>query len=149
MKLISHRGNTSGKTAEENSPRYIMAALSEGYDVEVDVWYTDKKYFLGHDTPEHEVEMGFLKLNGLWCHAKNIEALHKMIAEDIHCFWHQEDDVTLTSRGFLWTHPNKQLFSNSVCVLPELQRDFFVSVDVELAGICSDFISKYNTLEGI
>ena len=35
-------------------------------------------------------------------------------------FEHQEDDVTLTSEGYIWTYPNKQLTDNSIAVLPEL-----------------------------
>ena len=143
MKLISHRGNIDGKTEEENNPKYIMDALSAGYDVEIDVWYINEEYFLGHDEPQYEVKIDFLKTGGLWCHAKNIAALHQMVSEGIHCFWHQEDDVTLTSRGYLWTYPNKQLLSNSVCVLPEVQEDFLASMNVEIAGICSDFIARY------
>ena len=149
MKLISHRGNIDGKTFEENNPRYILAARDAGYDVEIDVWCIDERYYLGHDEPQYEVDLDFLKMNGFWCHAKNIEALYKMTSEGVHCFWHQEDDVTLTSNGFLWTYPNKDLTPNSICVLPEVQEDFFASVYIEFAGICSDYISKYKTLEGV
>jgi hypothetical protein len=49
MKFISHRGNLSGRNPEsENSPSYINMALKLGYDVEVDVWYIDGKWYLGH-----------------------------------------------------------------------------------------------------
>ena len=65
----------------------------------------------------------FLKKDGLWCHAKNIEALNLMLREGIHCFWHQEDDVTLTSKGYKWTYPGKQLTENSICVKPELSDE--------------------------
>ena len=42
MILISHRGNINGKFKSwENEPTYIDKAISEGYDVEVDVWYKD------------------------------------------------------------------------------------------------------------
>ena len=45
MYLISHRGNVNGKNPDrENSPLYIKAALTLGYDVEVDVWYIDKEW---------------------------------------------------------------------------------------------------------
>ena len=64
-----------------------------------------------------------------------------MISVGAHCFWHQEDDVALTSRGFLWTYPNKRLFSNSICVLPEIQDTDLPKIDI--AGVCSDFIAEY------
>ncbi len=39
MKYISHRGNLTGINLErENSPDYIMEAVTADFDVEVDVW---------------------------------------------------------------------------------------------------------------
>ena len=55
MKLISHRGNTSGPNPEkENSPEYIIAALLAGYEVEIDVWFENGKFMLGHSEPQYE-----------------------------------------------------------------------------------------------
>ena len=54
----------------------------------------------------------------------------------IHCFFHHEDDVTLTSQGYLWTYPGRDLTKNSIVVLPNKKPD------VEVAGICSDFIEE-------
>ena len=63
---------------------------------------------------------------------------------EIHSFWHQEDDVTLTSRNFIWTHPGKQLTENSIAVLPELNNDNSITMlPKKLFGICSDFIKEY------
>ena len=31
----------------------------------------------------------------------------------------KEDDVTITSKGYLWTFPGKKIFKKSICVLPE------------------------------
>ena len=84
------------------------------------------------------VQCRFLKKNGLWCHAKDIDTLNVMLSySDIHCFWHQEDDVTLTSEGYLWTYPGKDLTPNSISVLPDNKPD------VEVAGVCSDFIVRF------
>ena len=50
--LISHRGNIDGRNVEyENNPNYIEAAINLGYDVEIDVWFIDGKFMLGHDEP--------------------------------------------------------------------------------------------------
>ena len=76
--LISHRGNIDGKTNQENKPEYIKKALFHGFNVEIDVWYIDNKYYLGHDLPQYEIEEDFLQNASLWCHAKNIEALYRM-----------------------------------------------------------------------
>jgi hypothetical protein len=145
MILISHRGNLNGKTDDENKPKYIEKALSQGFDVEVDVWYDNNQFWLGHDKPQYKVSEGFLEHPSLWCHAKNIQALYVMDKNyHIHCFWHQEDDVTLTSRGFFWTYPGKQLTEKSICVLPEFEdKKSKVILPKNVAGICSDFVVNY------
>ena len=137
MILISHRGNINGiKSDLENKSEYINEALNQGFDVEIDVWWIDNQFYLGHDEPRYLVKEDFLRKSGLWCHAKNIDALNQMIdSEMTHCFWHQEDDVTLTSEGYLWTYPGKQLTSNSIAVLPE------GNVPDDIAGICSDYVA--------
>ena len=140
MILISHRGNLNGKDVDnENNPLYIDRALGKGYDVEIDVWYENGKWYLGHDKPQYEIELDYLRNKKLWCHAKNIEALNLMLDDDIHCFWHQEDDVTLTSCGFIWTYPGKKLTEKSICVLPEKNNE----IPKKCLGICSDYIVYY------
>ena len=146
MILISHRGNIDQKIpALENTVDYINRALSLGYDVEIDVWKQDAAWYLGHDMPVRKIEIDYLMNSRLWCHAKNVEALEGMMAySNIRCFWHQEDDVTLTSDNYLWTYPGKKLVSNSICVMPEIYkiRKGHVSLK-KCAGICSDVISQY------
>ena len=144
MILISHRGNINGKNKNrENSIEYISEALNLGFDVEIDVWYKDGEWFLGHDDPENYVVLDFLKNDKLWCHAKNIEALNKMLYyPQIHCFWHQEDDVTLTSRNFIWTYPGKPLTESSIVVLPELNSKTTI-LPPNIFGVCSDYILNY------
>ena len=144
MILISHRGNIDGKiTEKENHPNYIDVTLGFGYDVEVDVWYIDGKIMLGHDNPQYEVNLRWFtdRINKLWVHCKNMESFVYLrdCGYDINYFWHQTDDVIITSKGFLWAHPGKQPINNSIAVLPELFND-----DIkECIGICSDFIIKY------
>mgnify|MGYP001307766934 CR=1 FL=1 len=141
LKFISHRGNIDRVNENlENNPNYIQKALDLGYDVEIDVRLIDENLFLGHDNPDFEVSLDFLKNEKLWCHAKNLDALDFMIKEEIQCFWHQEDDYTITSKGFIWTYPGKKLFLKSICVLPEK----FNYKKIKCSGICSDFIEKYN-----
>ena len=138
MILISHRGNLNGKSNTENRPGYIYKALLQDFDVEIDVWYIDDEFWLGHDIPQYKIEENFLENPRLWCHAKSIDTLYKMTSNSlIHCFWHQEDDVTLTSRGYLWTYPGKQLTKKSICVLPEKR------FEAEMAGVCSDYIKEW------
>ena len=142
--LIAHRGNITGKQPDrENSPDYVMQAISSGYHAEVDVWYVDGNWYLGHDSPQHQVGSTFLLNESLWCHAKNIEALPGLVSIGAHCFWHQSDDVTLTSKGYLWTYPGQLLTERSICVKPEEQK---VLVWHDCIGICSDYIENYKNI---
>lgn len=144
--LIAHRGNIDGPAPEyENQPRYIVGALAS-YDnkihCEIDVWFSCGEFYLGHDSPVFRIDESFLLNGRLWCHAKNLAALEAMLKNPlIHCFWHQEDDYTITSRGYIWTYPGKQLTSNSICVMPELSKE--VPDLSKIAGICSDHLSRY------
>ena len=145
--LIAHRGNINGPDPEkENSPEYIMAALQKGYHAEVDVWFVNQKFYLGHDAPVYEVSLEFLKNDRLWCHAKNLDALHEMLKfEKIHCLWHQEDDATITSRGHIWTYPGRKIFEKSVCVMPE-KFDYSKDDLASCFGICTDLVRFYGKL---
>lgn len=146
MKFISHRGNIDSIEKEwENHPDKIKYCLNQQYDVEIDVWKIKEQFFLGHDEPQHKIELDFLINDKFWCHAKNLDAFYEMLKiKEINCFWHQEDDFTLTTKGFIWTYPNKILTSNSVAVMPE-KTDYTLK-DLNICyGICSDIIFKYKT----
>ena len=140
MIFISHRGNISGiRSNDENDPNYINTALKLGYEVEVDVRFENGKFFLGHDLSQYHVDIQFLLNSKIWCHAKTKEALEALEKIKAHYFWHQEDDYTITSKGYIWTYPGKKLFNKSICVLPET-HDY---ENLNCLGICSDFIEKY------
>jgi hypothetical protein len=140
MILISHRGNINGRIIEaENNPEYIKDTISMGYDVEVDVWFVEGEFWLGHDMPQYKADYKLLVNEKLWSHAKNIEALLEMKKYAIHYFWHENDTVTLTSKNYIWAYPGKQPIKNSIAVMPELYKE-----DVSLCkGVCSDFIENY------
>ena len=59
MILISHRGNLEGPSNLENHPDQIQKVLRLGFDCEIDLWREDNKWYLGHDYPEHEVNINF------------------------------------------------------------------------------------------
>jgi hypothetical protein len=54
-------------------------------------------------------------------------------------FWHEEDTVTLTSRGAIWAYPGKQPIKGSIAVMPEIYDDNLN----DCIGICSDNVKKY------
>jgi len=144
MKLISHRGNISGRIVEaENHPDYIDDTIRLGYDVEIDVWMIDGKIFLGHDNPQYEITIDWIdgRSHRLWVHCKNIEILEFLnkYNYDINYFWHETDTVTLTSKNYIWAYPGKQPIKNSIAVIPELYND-----DIsKCIGVCSDYIQNY------
>jgi len=147
MILISHRGNINRVIPErENDPKYIIEAISNGFEVEIDVWFVDGKFKLGHDGPKYDFPHELLEhqANKLWLHCKNLEAISQFNILDpngsyLNYFWHQKDDVTLTSKGYIWAYPGKQPIEGSIAVKPELNNDDLT----KCAGICSNNISKY------
>ncbi len=147
MILIAHRGNISGPNKDlENNPDYLLSALDLGYCVEADVWYVDNKFLLGHDSPVYEVGEKFLMNERIWCHAKNLDALEIMLSNSkIHCFWHQTDDYTITSKGHIWAYPGKKIGKNTICVMPE--NNGYNTLWSNCMGVCSDFVEKYITNE--
>lgn len=147
MKYISHRGNINGKFPHlENTEEYIINAIQLGYDVEIDAWFENDNFYLGHDKPEHIVNINFLDSykDKLWIHCKNIDALYYLsLYKTYHLFFHDKDDTTLTSKGYFWTYPGKKITSNSISVLPEIGYDTNI---MNGYGICSDFIEKYRDM---
>lgn len=142
MIFISHRGNLNGPNPLENKPSYVEDAIKSGYGVEVDLWKTKKGLYLGHDEPKYKVSYKWLiDSEALWIHCKNIDALDYMTGVGLsNYFWHQNDDYTLTSAGYIWTFPGKKLTRDSICVIPEKEYNGNLR---KCAGICSDYIAKY------
>lgn len=146
--FISHRGNINGRMKSfENQPNYIDNAISELYDVEVDVWFNDGQLFLGHDNPDYATNINWFldRISNLWIHCKNIDAIDyfKNSGFNFNYFWHQKDDLTITSLGYFWTYPGKQLTKNSIAVLPEVVG--FKNIEISY-GVCSDSIDSFRRL---
>lgn len=154
MKLIAHRGNIDGPNPlEENRPEYIEEAISQGYNVEIDIRYDtfDKKLYLGHDEPQYDVDWDWLNKykNFLWIHCKNIESLFQfsLCSSEFNYFWHQNDDFTLTSRNYIWTYPGKLYTPLSVIVMPEWNEKIEKIVKLNsynCYAICSDYVEYLN-----
>lgn len=149
IKFISHRGNLSGKNLDlENNPEYIINAIQKGFDVEIDLWVKSEKLYLGHDEPKYEINEKFINNSNFWIHAKNKEALEFLsIKKDKmpnNYFWHQNDDYTITSQGFNWIYPGKEIIFNSIVVLPEITNiSIRMLKSFKVYGICSDNIEFY------
>ena len=151
MLIIAHRGLTAGPNAKlQNNPAQVEIALAVGFDAEIDVWYLDNKYYLGHDTPDYEVSWQWLSQPNLWLHCKNLPAFFDMRSRTVihNYFWHESDSVVLTSRGNIWTYLGKieTQSPDSICVMPEVtytwyQIEKFVK-DNSWGGICTDYPEK-------
>jgi hypothetical protein len=142
MKFIAHRGLTNGPDKSlENNPNIINLALDQGFDCEIDVWVHDNTWYLGHDNPQYQIDIHFLNKPGLWIHAKNLDALQSLTSTNLNYFWHQEDDYTITSHGFIWSYPGKPLSKKSICLMPEWNNPEFKNLNFECYGICSDFVN--------
>jgi hypothetical protein len=176
MKLIAHRGNISGaKPEQENNPEYVMFAITEGYDVEIDLWVLDQGetlpsptkdgmmlaihnyrpagLYLGHDKPSYKINEAFLTIEGLWIHCKNHGAFEYMVktygqnkgTKGPNFFWHQSDDFTITSQGDVWPFTDK-VIKGSILNQPTRPLKTYPEGYV---GICSDNVSYYKDLLGL
>ena len=142
--LIAHRGLLDGPSLEmENNPEVILEAIKHGFDCEVDLWVVGQDLFLGHDAPRYPIERDFIIKEGLWVHAKNLDAMKFLRTTNVNYFWHQNDDRVLTSHGFIWTYPGRELCDHSIRVMPEWEtKDFSRLMDGKCYGICSDYVMR-------
>ena len=155
MRFISHRGNLNGQfnidPTRENSPDYIDEAINKGFDVEVDIrlargYVPPGSFYLGHDAPQYKVSLEWLikRKDKLWLHAKDVDVLRWFLNSNAgwNIFWHQEDDYTITSKGYIWVYPGKRPCYDSIIVMPE-KTDYSWKLIKKCGGICSDNIEKY------
>lgn len=137
MIKIAHRGNISNNPENDNVPGEILKSISAGYDVEIDLWKVGGMIYLGHDGPQYLIDESFLIQIGsyAWIHCKNIEALYFLNTTfpQLNYFWHEEDQHTLTSQGYIWTYPGFQITNKSIIV--DLEN---FGNNTNAYGVCSD-----------
>ena len=149
-RIIAHRANIGGPNPDvENSPDQIDKCIVAGYDVEIDLRFdrSTESLWLGHDGPQHRVTWWWLakRIKNLWIHCKDLDTLHELSVNTsgYNYFWHQEDDYTLTSKGYLWAYPGKPYTFHTVIVMPEWEDvnwDFLKNK--HCYGICTDYPEK-------
>jgi len=144
VKIIAHRANLNGpKPYDENNPLIVDKVIEMGLDVEIDLRCYNNQYYLGHDNPDYAISKQWLEDRSefLWVHCKNEESIMNLNnTKNINYFWHQNDDYTITSHGFVWVYPNKKIFKNSICVLPELGINGIIE---DCYAICTDYPERY------
>ena len=141
---ILHRGLMNGPDPEkENKEELLWQRLSEGWDIEVDVWLVDGRIWLGHDKPTHLLQnIQLLEVSRVWIHCKNVPMLQYMAEKKPGApfFSHDTDDAVLTSNGNIWCYPGFQAGRQSIVVMPERVPDMKFDISI-IGGVCSDYIS--------
>jgi hypothetical protein len=46
---------------KENHPDLYFESYKTGFNVEIDVWFVDGKFKLGHDEPQYDFHLNYLK----------------------------------------------------------------------------------------
>jgi hypothetical protein len=147
MLLISHRGNLEGTDKSiENNPKHIESII-DSYNVEIDLRINNNTLFLGHDYPQYEITEDWILKHSdrLWIHCKDVKSLtfcsnHR----ELNYFWHENDDYTMTSFGYIWAYPGKEIADNmTVLVLPEIKWNYDEIHQIMPIGICSDYVKVY------
>ena len=154
MRFISHRGNLEGAQKDlENLPDQIDKAISQGFDVEIDLWLHNGSLYLGHDGPEHKTSDRFLidRSPNLWIHAKSIDTVSFLFRSDLNWFWHETDKFALTSKEIPWSFP-EIFFESCVVNQPADSSKFWTErlhEKMNFHAICHDDIMRVRKEIGI
>ncbi len=152
MLLISHRGNISGRDADqENNPSYIDAAINKGFMVEVDLRVIDGFHYLGHDYPEYRISKKYLldRKDKLILHIKNPECIERFLLDEEMCaiewFAHTDERFVYTSKLTKWYHSSQIVFYDGINVMPEINfhHDDLIFSMKGVPGVCSDYVARF------
>ncbi len=144
MIVIAHRGNIIGPDSkDENTQSAAQKAIDFNYHVELDLWkcLKDDQWWFGHDSPQNIIPKSFIlkNKNQIWIHAKTGEALQLALDHKLKCFYHNVDDFTLVSNGYIWRYPDTSLpiTRDTVIVMPESIKS---AKTLQLGrGVCTDY----------
>jgi hypothetical protein len=125
----------------ENDIATIVHRCSNGLYSEIDIWYVNSKWYIGHDSPEQEITLEYLMSPYLFIHAKNVEAFHELQQlSDAHglnlrIFYHTEEHYALTTRGETIIYPGLPEKEGWLYMMPERTE-----LTLKSSGmICSDY----------
>ena len=140
-RFIAHRGNLWGARPEyENTVDYLMLAWQVCGAVECDVQWHKDELWLGHDEPQEPLPTHVRTLKDWFFHAKDLESLTYMMDRGMHCFWHQQDTITLTSKGYIWCYPGYHPVSSKSIWLDLHNKPVPQRIKSRCWGICGDNI---------
>lgn len=144
LRLIAHRGNLRGpEPTKENRQDYVDQALTMGFEAEIDVWGSDGKLWLGHDSPQYETNFTWLEERSLslWVHCKNVAAVDYLSGSPLNLFFHNQDALTITSQGIVWCLPGVSLPSKKFVMLSFAAEK--PPIPTNAMGVCSDYLASW------
>lgn len=146
IQFIAHRGNITGpEPTFENTIEYLLHAYDVCGGIECDIQLHNGQLYFGHDEPQERVYGDLIMQDNWFCHAKDLESLSKLLELGAHTFWHQQDTVTLTSKGYIWCYPHIHHADRKRAVWTDFD-DEFVTVDsmnqIDAYGLCGDRMPK-------
>ena len=141
---IAHRGLIDGPNHEaENSITKITEWCYQGHASEIDIWWHQEAFWIGHDEPREPVSPEFLRSEYLWIHAKNTTGfyyLQKLSNEKgwgLRIFYHTDEDYVLTTTGDTIIYPGLPDIEGWTYMMPEMASGAVVpSIS---SKICSDY----------
>jgi hypothetical protein len=143
MLLISNKGNITGPNVLlENTPEYIDFAIQQGYNVKIDFWYHNNKFFLGTNRPKTQIDWDWLtnikRLEYLWINCMDTQTFSFLLENgpSLNFFYNKSDNITITSKGIPWSNITNQYTSNTITC-----ND--TNID-KVVGVCSDWVSKWS-----
>lgn len=147
LKIISHRGNLRGPNPnKENSYSAIEEAIEFGFDVEVDVRMNenDNSIYLGHDFPQSPFDFEIFSSfkEKLWIHCKDTKSLifFNKFNNDFNFFFHENDEATITSKGYIWFHSNTLISNYGILCRPNKK---FPKPNENYYGYCTDYCLEF------
>jgi hypothetical protein len=151
MLFISYRGIYDGNNFEDaNTPKQIQKAISNGFNVMMDVWKEGSKFYLGNDQPITEVSEKYLQNKRFWLNARNTEMQNYLTAQPHslypNYFWFVSPmpppPYVVASNGKLITPGTVPINNNSVIYLPEISDTaMFSTVNLKCYGITSSYLT--------
>lgn len=142
MKKIAHRGNYTGANPDrENKIDYLREALDNGYWIECDVQTHNGALYFGHDEPQEEIDYRIIAHPHTICHAKDMNALTRLMDLGVHVFFHDGDDCTLTSGGYIWCYPGIHP-THERAIWLDLHNKPIPTDTGKIFGVCADDFTK-------
>jgi hypothetical protein len=139
---IAHRGLTDGPNhSSENSIETIRERCKKGLASEIDIWWKDNAFWIGHDSPREPVSLEFLCSDYLWIHAKHMESFYELqrISNEqglgLRIFYHTDEDYVLTTHGDTIIYPGLDDVDGWTYMMPEM----CTIRPSKASAICSDF----------